>query len=298
MGLEEQLLATAIREGIAAGEAAATQLGRLQAGSTLSNVDEGEHADKMDEARHILSFKVAQAFRDTMILAERLGLPLLRADIAKDRSRFKKQFDAINLDPEGMHWISAPLSTATLYFNSMATMTQGRALTGLSVLETVLGNTAKIIAHSGLEPSSEKEVRDAVRATLSFAFPDVVREMSIVKSFKTYKPDIGVMSLMAAAEYKFVDSREEAKKALDEIYTDMKGYRGSFEWRSFYAVLYMTDAFYTQKDVDHEWRLVKAESSWTPIVIHGRGGRKPKAGRPAGSGAGGAPKARRSTKAG
>jgi hypothetical protein len=35
----------------------------------------------------------------------------------------------------------------------------------------------------------------------------------------------------------------------------------------------MTDAFYTQKDVDEEFRLVRADLSWTPMVIVGKGSR-------------------------
>ena len=76
---------------------------------------------------------------------------------------------------------------------------------------------------------------------------------------------------MAAAEYKFIDSREKAKQSLDELYTDMKGYSGRYDWRSFYAVLYMTGPFYSQKDVDEEFRVVRADLSWTPIVVVGAG---------------------------
>lgn len=84
---------------------------------------------------------------------------------------------------------------------------------------------------------------------------------------------MGVKSLMAAAEYKFVTSRIELKKALDEVYTDMKGYGGRYDWRSFYAVFYMTEPFFHQKDIDEEFRLVKSELSWTPIVVVGPGSR-------------------------
>ncbi len=81
---------------------------------------------------------------------------------------------------------------------------------------------------------------------------------------------------MAAAEYKFIDSMAEAKTALDGIYADMRGYSGHHAWRSFYAVLYMTGNFYTQADVDHEFRLVKADLNWTPLVVVGPGARKAK----------------------
>lgn len=69
---------------------------------------------------------------------------------------------------------------------------------------------------------------------------------------------------------------QEAKAALDGIYADMRGYSGHHAWRSFYAVFYMTQNFYTQADVDHEFRLVKADLNWTPLVVVGPGARKAK----------------------
>jgi hypothetical protein len=109
-------------------------------------------------------------------------------------------------------------------------------------------------------------------------FPDLVKEIPIEKTLKTYHPDIGVTSLMAAVEVKCV-TKKEAKAALDGIYTDMKGYSGRDEWRSFYAVIYMTEPFYSQKEVKREFRLVKAELSWTPYVVLGAGGRRKKSDR-------------------
>jgi hypothetical protein len=82
---------------------------------------------------------------------------------------------------------------------------------------------------------------------------------------------------VAAAEVKFATTKAEATAAMDGIYTDMKGYSGRDEWRSFYAVIYMSEPFYSQKDVEQEFRLVKAELSWTPFVVIGPGARARKA---------------------
>lgn len=46
---------------------------------------------------------------------------------------------------------------------------------------------------------------------------------------KTYKQDLGVRSLMAVAEYKYAATENEVRRALDGIYTDMKGYSGHYE---------------------------------------------------------------------
>ena len=56
----------------------------------------------------------------------------------------------------------------------------------------------------------------------------------------------------------------------------MRGYAGHHQWRSFYAVLYMTKQFFTQAEVDAEFQLVKADLSWKPLVMVGPGARKNK----------------------
>lgn len=272
MNIEEQLLAASIRNTIHEADQATAKLTYVMHGSTSSNIDEGEHAEELREAERALAFQVEKVFRDTCILAERLGLPLFRRDIATARRKFKN-LGEVEPTPDDIYFRSEPLAAARAMFNSLATMTNGREVTGLAVFENVLKSTPQIIGRAKLLPENEAAVRAAVREILGFGFTDVVREMPISKNLKTYKPDIGVRSLMAAAEYKFIDDAQEARNALDQVYADMKGYSGDPNWRSFYAVLYMTEPFFSQKHLDDEFRLVKADITWTPIVVVGAGGR-------------------------
>jgi hypothetical protein len=278
MGSEEQLLAASIRDTIGRARQAQSKLFHLSEASTPQNIDHGAHADALHEARETLAFYIEKAFRDISILAERLGLPLFRADVVEKRKSFTDLSDLVPT-PYDVMLQSEPLDAARDLFESLATMTEGRAVTGIGILETLLENTPKIIEASGILPRKEGDVKDQVRKVLSLSFRDVVREIPIPKNIKSYRPDIGVRSLMAAAEYKFIDSQQKAKNSLDEIYADMKGYVGRYDWRSFYAVFYMTSPFYTQKDVDEEFRLVRAELSWTPIVVVGQGAHVAKAAR-------------------
>lgn len=171
---------------------------------------------------------------------------------------------------------SATLGKAHGFYDSLATIAEGGAVTGLRVFETILKNTPAIIRAKGIEPSSEAEVRAAIYDVLKFAFHDAVREIPVAQVLKVYKPDLGVRSLMAAAEYKFADTEAEVKKALDEIYADMKGYSGHDDWRTFFAVIYTTDALVHQDKLEAEFRGVKADVNWAPIILVGKGGRKKK----------------------
>jgi hypothetical protein len=125
-----------------------------------------------------------------------------------------------------------------------------------------------------VKPSSEKDVRQCIYDLLLHVFPDTVREIPIAKVSKSYKPDIGVRSLKAAVEYKFADSEKEAKSAIGGIYEDVAGYAGSDDWKTFFGVIYMTDAFYTQAQVEAEFKSSNVNAAWRPLVVLGKGGRR------------------------
>lgn len=143
-------------------------------------------------------------------------------------------------------------------------------------LERILRNTAKILKENSVVPSNEADVRREVLKTLSLVFPYTVREVPIPKVFKTFRPDIGIKELSTAIEYKFVDSENDAKVAIGGIYEDMLGYEGSADWTTFYAVIYMTDHFMTQEQVEAEFKLSKAPHNWKPILVFGKGERERK----------------------
>ena len=156
-------------------------------------------------------------------------------------------------------------------------MTLGKQVTGLDVFRTILENTPAIIDLTRTDPKKESDVQREVLKVLKIAFPDTIREPSISQVFKSYEPDFGVPSLFAAAEYKFADTKDEIKHALDGIYTDMKGYSGHYDWRTFYAVIYTTDSIVNPREIEAEFLRLKVDTDWSPIVVVGKGGRRPKA---------------------
>jgi hypothetical protein len=242
---------------------------------SIGEADNLSPDDEYHEWEEALEFYIDRAFRDVAILAERLKLPILAKGIAKARKKIERMREH-HAHPEAPTHVSPPLQIARHYFESLSVMTQGREITGLGVFENILQSAGKIM-QARKPPESETQISKALREVLGFAFPGQVRVSTIEKTLKSYKPDIGVITLMAAAETKFCVTKAEAAGAIDGIYADMKGYSGRDDWRSFYAVIYMTEAFYTQKDVDREFRLVNADFSWTPYVVLGPGQRKKKA---------------------
>lgn len=143
----------------------------------------------------------------------------------------------------------------------------------LIILERILKGTPKIIFDRGIEPKNENDVQREVHKVLIHFFPDTLREFPIPKIAKTYKPDFGIKSLNCAVEYKFVDSIEEAKKFFGGIFEDVAAYGGYKDWSVFYAIIYMTEPFLTQYQVQAEFDLAKIPENWKPVVVYGPGKR-------------------------
>jgi hypothetical protein len=275
MGREEQLMSASIAETLGKASNAETKLSNIIEGSTVEALDDINN-DELHEAEETLRFYLEKLYRDVAILGERLALPLFASDV-KDAFRAHlsdKTLISMAPEPWDVGLQSSALGEVRSFYNSVSTMTDGRAITGIDVFKNILQNTAAILRAKQIEPVNEAQVRAAIFEVLQFAFHDAIREIPIGQLLKTYKPDLGVRSLMAAAEYKFAPSEAEVKRSLDEIYADMKGYGGHYEWRTFFAVIYTTDMLVHQHRLEEEFRGVRAEFNWTPIIVVGRGGRK------------------------
>ena len=272
----DRALAASIRQTLRSAYGVVVELEQIMLNSGgIAEEDLEEYAEELAGPEDTLARYVEKLFRDTKLLAERLGAPATAADIGR-LTPSHAEASSTDMSDEG-DLSSRHLQRVAGYFESLEALTDGKDVTGLGILETMLHSTPKIIKAFKLEPKNEADVQKAMATAFRFAFPDVIPEVSIGKNFKMYKPDFGIRSLHAAVEYKFIDSEQEAKTALDGTFADMKGYAGTFDWRHFYAVYYMTDAFLTQREVDTAYKLVRAEENWTPIVVFGKGARKDKA---------------------
>jgi hypothetical protein len=281
MGREEQLLSAAIADTLVEASVAERRVSNFILNVSSSKELDDPENHEWHEAQEVLQSYLDKLHRDVAILAERLGLPLFAAEVAKTFQSYAGRGLLRMASNEDLDSYSPPLARIRSFYQSLATMTDGRRVTGIDVFRTILQNTPAIIEARQLEPANEAMIRGAIFDVLRFAFNDAIREIPVGQLLKTFKPDLGVRSLMAAAEYKFADSEAEVKKALDEIYTDMRGYSGHYEWRTFFAVIYTTVALVSKERLEEEFRGVKADANWTPIIVVGPGGRKKKGPRPA-----------------
>lgn len=212
-------------------------------------------------------------------LIESISLPQLLKKYKKDFSKLEGKHTNMQILPYLGEWHSETLDLFWKYHITISSLLEVNIETLLieekkSQLERILINTPKIVKDRGIEPGNETVVKKCVYDVLIHTFPDTVKEISIAKETKTYKPDLGVKSLKCAVEYKFADSEQEVKTAIGGIYEDMNGYKGSNDWTFFYAVIYMTDAFFTTEQILSEFSIDSTTQNWKPILVFGKGQRK------------------------
>lgn len=268
MGREEWLLSEAIEQELELAEMALGKVDDKERYGGFPDADD-ERANSEEE---VLAWHLEKSLRSIAVLAERLGVPSIEREIAELRKRRLSETSR-SYDGE-IH--SEVYSLAAACFAPLKAMTDAHTVTAHTVLQNIIKNTAQIVQMTGISPTNEAEVRNAVLNVCRFAFPDAIKEVGIPQLLTSSRADIGVFSLRTVIEFKFVTDRKEMSNALKGVYSDMKTYR-SPDWDTFYGVFYMTKPFFNDDDVRREFTRVRADLSWTPFAITGFGGRLTKA---------------------
>ncbi|MBO0132231.1 hypothetical protein [Agrobacterium burrii] len=245
-----------------------------QAYKSIRELDETDSTYDLTAIRFVSN--VEKAFREIGMLAERLGLPQTKADLVARRNSFGKMSGSALIE---MHedFYSPVLGELDATFEAMAVMVDGSATTGMSMLESILRNTAGIIADQDLLPSKELEVDQAIGKIVRYAFPDFVDKPQIDKAITRYKPDFGVKSLGALVEYKFAVDEAGVKVALEGISADMTNYGGDPNWGKFYAVIYTTlPLLHTDVLEEHFKSSFDRGDRWSIVFVNGPGRQGPK----------------------
>ncbi len=223
-----------------------------------------------------LEFRIKSIELKIIFAFDFLKLDYLKHEFKSDLGK-EKISDLIDYYSYADIFYSPKISLLTQYFEAIISILnvteEEKAEKQLIVLERILKGTPKILLDNKIEPQNETQVQKHLYNYLIHIFPDTVREIPIPKIAKTYKPDFGIRSLKVAIEYKFVDSENEAKKFCGEIFEDILAYEGSNDWNLFYAVIYMTNAYMTQDQLEMEFQISKIPSSWKPLIVYGNGGR-------------------------
>ncbi|MCC8972666.1 hypothetical protein [Bradyrhizobium brasilense] len=162
-GREEQLLAIRIAETLSRAAEAERHYVKIIEGSSSDELEDPNN-DDLHDAEELLAHRTRTAFRECQMLAERLHMPDFAKDIRKKLKAYGSDAKLTSLtysSTAGEQYCPA-LADAWGFYEPMAAVALGGAVTGLSVLETMLRNTAKIIEQAKTTPDRETQVRDAV----------------------------------------------------------------------------------------------------------------------------------------
>lgn len=231
-----------------------------------------EPNEELDDACVRLEHYTRSIFRDLRLLAEALNLVSIREEIARAENSHGN-LQAMEFDAEAPQLWAVALRDAHQYFDSLKSLADSEAPDALAAFHNMIDRSGQIIADLGLTPKNETEVRNAILRTVKYAFPDARKEKDAPNLIANFRMDVAVPSLRAVAEYKFADTADEVNKCLEGIYADMAGYGGSGEWQHFFAVIYMSGPYVTQRQVEQEFKHLKVRANWTPVVVVGPGER-------------------------
>ncbi len=232
-----------------------------------------------EDAEGALSYSLTRVYEIVLLTLEAGGLGDTRSRFLDKWAAFvKKGFGKMDQISEDS-LISEPLD----YIESILVGLRAVVGEGLNSAEafelgkllSILGKTGWILRKRKIVPSNEKDVRDVMHDYLDAFFSDYTKNVSIAKPIKTFKPDGGVIGLKAAIEFKYAGSEKEVKDRLGELYEDMIGYSGSADWTRCYTVMFQTDHFVAD-DRFHAAVSRGGNTVWRPILVTGRGDRKPK----------------------
>ena len=141
-------------------------------------------------------------------------------------------------------------------------------------LERLLKSTGNILYNEGFIPKSENDIQKRMYNFIKSHYPSTLRESSLPKPTKNYRVDFAIKSLSTCIEFKYVTSEKEARKILGGIYEDIHAYAGYKDWTNFIAVIYMTNNFFTEFQLNEELKMSDIPDNWNFLLTYGHGTRK------------------------
>lgn len=233
--------------------------------------------EQFESEKAYLGHRLRQAHLRMLILIERAGLPLFHSEYRAGFSAYAENLADVKHsphDPDDLY--SEPLTYIDQSFDALSATLRSqsnRETLSLGLFERLLRQTPYILADRGIVPQSEKEVRQPLFDALKHVFPDCRREIPVSHLFKVYRADLGVPSLKALAEVKYALDEAELRHELDGIYADINGYSGDPQWTRFFALFYTAVPVAAPERILEEFKLSRVDVTWTPIIVHGPGGR-------------------------
>jgi hypothetical protein len=217
-----------------------------------------------------------------MVVLEAAEMPETRASLIEAWSEFTAQKHALRKTIDNSQFESSESPALTFLQRmvqglriSVAGETSSEEAWTLNRLEDMLWDAPRLVHGRKQRPKNEKELQKIMHDYLHAAFPDFTSKPQIGGALKNFKPDCGIASVGAAIEFKIVHNKDQVAVAFSGIAEDSAGYKGSKDWTRFYAVLYQAQPFMSRSNIRSDMKRIGA-TTWTPVLVNGPTGRKPK----------------------
>ncbi|SRR6266851_8570453 len=134
--------------------------------------------------------------------------------------------------------------------------------------EEFFASIPHIIDKQGKVINSEADLQTLVDQAMELLFSgEYQSKPEIGGLIKGFRADGGVRKHGIALELKFARSAEDVKRCIEEFAADIAGYRGSKDWKHFYAVLLMSGPFITPSKFQAELNRMEAKE-WKGFALH------------------------------
>ncbi len=234
----------------------------------------GDNYDPRDrnEEHEIAEYYVERAFIGLLVLVEHLGLVVTHQQITTLFEKAKKEgFLQSNMGSEEPYLVWCE---KIRMFVDAISGAHGLGETGASEirdLKAIMKRAVYVICDTSIfphVPKNESDVHNRLEAILKCHFQDLKRKPALTKPIKNFEPDTGIPSTKTLIEYKFVNTKAEAKRVVDEILTDTSGYR-SPQWRSLLFVIYETHRVLPEEEWLQLLKECDLEENYDVIVLSG-----------------------------
>jgi hypothetical protein len=213
--------------------------------------------DQYDIPEMQVEYCIENAFIQTLVLIDRLDLKQTYKELHEIYQKAKKEgfIDTLpGVDGPCFEW-SGKLYTYLKAIGNSFNIHPFSTIISTDIV-SILRSSLYSITDEKLfrsPPSCERDVHERIEAVLRCVFPDLKNKPVISKPIKNFEPDTGLPSVRTLIEYKFISSKEDAKRISDEVLADTRGYF-SRDWERFIYVIYETSR-------------IKPEAEWNNMLL-------------------------------
>lgn len=240
--------------------------------SFLAGAYNSPDTDEYDNADAITEYYVERSFVELLILLEHLNLVETYRTVASMFELAKKSSltsSKMGVEDPYLCWVEK----IRLFVDGISNVygMGDTAPTEVRDLKAMIKRSLYAICDTNLfpaSPSSEADVHDRIEGILKCQFSDLKRKPSLSKPIKNFVPDTGIPSIKTLIEYKFVTTKDEAKRVVDEILADASGYRTP-KWKNLLFVIYETNRVMPEEDWTALLRECELGISYDAIVLSG-----------------------------